>query len=83
LEGTLQSATIGFVPLQGAYGIARYSWVPFGSLLSRGLLLARTTRGKKEQKRNGAAHVVVFKFPGDTATAYIKLLSALPAIASR
>jgi len=67
MEGTLQVGDYLFVS-KAAYGYSRYSF-PFGILPFSGRFFASTpTRGD----------VVVFKFPGDNSTDYIKRLIGLP-----
>src|SRR5260370_27798502 len=68
MEGTLMVGDYLFVS-KAAYGYSRYSF-PFGILPFSGRFVASTpTRGD----------VVVFKFPGDNSTDYIKRLIVLPA----
>ncbi len=67
MEGTLQVGDYLFVS-KAAFGYSRYSF-PFGILPFSGRFFASTpTRGD----------VVVFKFPGDNSTDYIKRLIGLP-----
>ena len=67
MEGTLLVGDYLFVS-KAAYGYSRYSF-PFGAIPFSGRFLA------SEPKRGD---VVVFKFPGDNATDYIKRLVGLP-----
>jgi signal peptidase I len=67
MEGTLLVGDYLFVS-KAAYGYSRYSF-PFGAIPFSGRFMASTpTRGD----------VVVFKFPGDNSTDYIKRLIGLP-----
>src|SRR5882757_1895889 len=67
MEGTLLVGDYLFVS-KAAYGYSRYSF-PFGVVPFSGRFMASTpTRGD----------VVVFKFPGDNSTDYIKRLIGLP-----
>ena len=67
MEGTLLVGDYLFVS-KAAYGYSRYSF-PFGAVPFSGRFMASTpTRGD----------VVVFKFPGDNSTDYIKRLIGLP-----
>ena len=67
MEGTLLVGDYLFVS-KAAYGYSRYSF-PFGAIPFSGRFMASTpTRGD----------VVVFKFPGDNSTDYIKRLVGLP-----
>ena len=67
MEGTLLVGDYLFVS-KAAYGYSRYSF-PFGAVPFSGRFMASApTRG----------YVVVFKFPGDNSTDYIKRLIGLP-----
>jgi signal peptidase I len=67
MEGTLQVGDYLFVS-KAAYGYSRYSF-PFGIIPFQGRFLASAPK---------RGDVVVFKFPGDNATDYIKRLIGLP-----
>ena len=67
MEGTLLVGDYLFVS-KAAYGYSRYSF-PFGGLPFSGRFLASTPH---------RGDVVVFKFPGDNSTDYIKRLIGLP-----
>ena len=67
MEGTLLVGDYLFVS-KAAYGYSRYSF-PFGVVPFSGRFLASTPK---------RGDVVVFKFPGDNATDYIKRLIGLP-----